>query len=85
MLIRFEICSSCYGVVEEVRKRERTMVYEQEVLCLVKKPDGSSLEVPVSFSGRLASVAVKQGDRVIPDMVLAHIEEEIGKIGMGSD
>ncbi|KKI89812.1 hypothetical protein WQ54_24100 [Bacillus sp. SA1-12] len=77
------ITSSCYGIVEEVSIDDDSRIYEWENLFTIKTGDGKLETIRVGLSGKVLSLEVQKGDRVIPGMVLAYIQEDL--IGSGSD
>lgn len=77
------VISSCYGVVEEVSIDIHSRIYEWEKLFTIRKANGNLEIVRFGLSGKVKSLEVQQGDRVIPGMVLAYINEDL--VVSGSD
>lgn len=77
------IMSSINGTIEEVLINIDSRIYEWETLFTIKTVDGELKTVNVGLSGKVCSLEVQKGDRVIPGMVLAYIKEDF--ILCGSD
>ncbi len=77
------IISSCYGTVEEISIDIESRIYEWEQLFQIKTVNGNMETIRVGISGKVQSLEVQKGDRVIPGMVLAYIKEDL--IASGSD
>ncbi|MBU8879989.1 hypothetical protein BGM26_13470 [Bacillus sp. FJAT-29790] len=77
------IISSCYGIIEDISIDIHSRIYEWEKLFTIRTVHGSLETVSVGFSGKVHSLEVQKGDRVIPGMVLAFIKEDL--IVSGSD
>lgn len=77
------IISSCYGTVEEISIDIESRIYEWEQLFQIKTVNGNMEAIRVGISGKVQSLEVQKGDRVIPGMVLAYIKEDL--IASGSD
>jgi len=85
MEITFEITSTCSGIVERVYPRESSYVHEREVVCRVRKEDGTVVGLYSQFGGTLSSLHIAEGYKVTPDMVVATLKEKISAIGLSSD
>lgn len=70
------IMSSCDGVVVGISIEPLSRIYEWEKLFTIKKDDGEIETIRVGISGKVESLEVQVGDRVVPGMVLAFIKED---------
>ncbi len=80
MTIQYPVVSPYYGVVEKVLHPFSSCFYEWDTLFLIRTDDGMVEEIVVDISGHVHSLEVGDGDRVIPGMVLAYIEEKTAQI-----
>lgn len=71
------IMSSCHGVVIEISIEPQARIYEWEKLFTIKTDNGELETVKVGISGKVESLEVQVGDRVIPGMVLAFVKEDL--------
>ncbi|HEK9100309.1 hypothetical protein KFD70_12435 [Bacillus pfraonensis] len=77
------VTSPCYGTVEKVSIDKDSRIYEWEPLFAIKNMDGKLEVIKMGCSGEVQSLEVEAGDKVIPGMVLAYIQEDI--LVSGSD
>jgi pyruvate carboxylase len=77
IVTREYVMSSWNGVVEEVAIQEDEKIYEWEKLFTIRTDDGEQKTVAVGICGKVESIEVQKGDRVVPGMVLAFVVEEI--------
>ncbi|TCP30617.1 biotin-dependent enzyme [Scopulibacillus darangshiensis] len=70
------VTSPSFGRVEKVNIKPNDKIAEWEPLFIIETEQGVLEKVVVSASGMVASVEVKKGDKVIPGLVLASINEE---------
>ena len=77
------VISSYYGIIEEVSINIHSRIYEWDPLFKIKTESGKIETIRVGISGKVHSLEVQKGDRVIPGMVLAFIKEDL--IASGSD
>lgn len=71
------IISSCEGIIEEIFINSHSQIYEWEKLFLIRKKDGEHETIMVGFGGKVSSIEVEKGDKVIKGMVLALVKEEL--------
>ncbi|WP_410981849.1 hypothetical protein [Bacillus cereus] len=77
------VTSPCYGTVEKVSIDKDSRIYEWEPLFAIKDMNGKTEVIKMGCSGEVQSLEVEAGDKVIPGMVLAYIQEDI--FNSGSD
>jgi len=77
------VTSPCYGTVEKVSINRESRIYEWEPLFAIKNMNGQMEVIKMGCSGEVQSLEVEAGDKVIPGMVLAYIQEDI--LNSGSD
>lgn len=77
------VTSPCYGTVEKVSINRDSRIYEWEPLFAIKNMNGQLEVIKMGCSGEIQSLEVEAGDKVIPGMVLAYIQEDI--LNSGSD
>lgn len=77
------VISTCYGTIEEVAIDIHSRIYEWDPLFIIRTESGMIETIRVGISGKIQSLEVQKGDRVIPGMVLAFIKEDL--IASGSD
>ncbi|CAG9611603.1 hypothetical protein BACCIP111899_00775 [Bacillus rhizoplanae] len=77
------VTSPCYGTVEKVSIDKDSRIYEWEPLFAIKDMNGQLEVIKMGCSGEVQSLEVEAGDKVIPGMVLAYIQEDI--LMSGSD
>jgi biotin carboxyl carrier protein len=70
------IMSSCYGVIEDILIQIHSQIYEGKPLFTIRNSEGNIETVRVKLSGKVHSLEVQKGDRVIPGMVLAFVKED---------
>ncbi|AIK36420.1 hypothetical protein COM13_16575 [Bacillus pseudomycoides] len=71
------VTSPCYGTVEKVAIDKDSRIYEWEPLFAIKNMNGKLEVIKMGCSGEVQSLEVEAGDKVIPGMVLAYIQEDI--------
>ncbi|MGG0186339.1 hypothetical protein [Bacillus rhizoplanae] len=71
------VTSPCYGTVEKVSIDKDSRIYEWEPLFAIKDMNGQLEVIKMGCSGEVQSLEVEAGDKVIPGMVLAYIQEDI--------
>ncbi|MBO1578257.1 hypothetical protein [Bacillus sp. XF8] len=71
------VTSPCYGTVEKVSIDKDARIYEWEPLFAIKDMNGKMEVIKMGCSGEVQSLEVEAGDKVIPGMVLAYIQEDI--------
>ncbi|MEN1935564.1 hypothetical protein AAIE21_08050 [Paenibacillus sp. 102] len=71
------VTSPCYGTVEKVSINKDSRIYEWEPLFAIKNMNGKVEVIKMGCSGEVQSLEVEAGDRVIPGMVLAYVQEDI--------
>ncbi len=71
------VISSYYGTIEEVSIDIHSRIDEWEPLFKIKTENGNIETIRVGISGKIQSLEVQKGDRVIPGMVLAFIKEDL--------
>ncbi|PEZ05877.1 hypothetical protein CN326_13645 [Bacillus sp. AFS018417] len=71
------VTSPCYGTVEKVSIDKDSRIYEWEQLFAIKDMNGQLEVIKMGCSGEVQSLEVEAGDKVIPGMVLAYIQEDI--------
>ncbi|MGJ7922296.1 hypothetical protein [Neobacillus sp. LXY-4] len=71
------VLSPCYGRIEKVAINRESRIYEWETLFQIKGINGRVQPIQTGMSGEVQSLEVKEGDRVIPGMVLAYIKEDL--------
>ncbi|PDZ72400.1 hypothetical protein [Bacillus pseudomycoides] len=71
------VTSPCYGTVEKVAIDKDSRIYEWEPLFGIKNMNGKLEVIKMGCSGEVQSLEVEAGDKVIPGMVLAYIQEDI--------
>ncbi|WP_459500963.1 biotin/lipoyl attachment domain-containing protein [Bacillus sp. C1] len=71
------ITSPCYGTVEKVSIDKDSRIYEWEPLFAIKNMSGKLEVIKMGCSGEVQSLEVEAGDKVIPGMVLAYVQEDI--------
>jgi len=82
--VNHEFIVSLYdGIVEEVSIAIHSRIYEWEKLFKIRTVNGNLETIRVGISGKVQSLEVQKGDRVIPGMVLAYIKEDL--IASGCD
>ncbi|MBN6187603.1 hypothetical protein JQN58_11805 [Aneurinibacillus sp. BA2021] len=74
--MQYPVVSPYHGVVEKVLHPFTSSFYEWDTLFLIRTDDGMVEEIVVDLCGYVHSLEVGEGDRVIPGMVLAYIEEK---------
>ncbi|WP_026567251.1 hypothetical protein [Bacillus sp. UNC41MFS5] len=72
-----DIFSPCSGTVETVLTEENDHVYEWEKLFLIKTQNGKIEEISIGISGYITSLAVKKGQEVNSQTVLATIQDDL--------
>ncbi|MGR6342313.1 hypothetical protein ACU5CE_31650 [Priestia megaterium] len=70
------IMSPCYGIIEDILIQIHSQIYEGEPLFKIRNREGNIETVRVELSGKIHSLEVQKGDRVIPGVVLAFIKED---------
>ncbi|MDE5413269.1 hypothetical protein [Alkalihalobacterium chitinilyticum] len=70
------VTSESNGVVEEVLINEGEYVYEWEPLFLIKSQNGNLKKVELGVSGKINSIRVIPGEKILSDMTLAVVEED---------
>ena len=70
------IMSSCYGIIEDILIQIHSQICEGEPLFTIRNREGNIETVRVELSGKIHSLEVEKGDRVIPGMVLALVKED---------
>ena len=70
------IMSSCYGIIEDILIQIHSQICEGEPLFKIRNREGNIETVRVELSGKIHSLEVQKGDRVIPGMVLAFVKED---------
>jgi hypothetical protein len=81
MSIRYPVISPYYGTVEQVIHPLSSYFYEWDTLFLIRTDEGAIEEIVADIDGCFHSCEVMDGDRVIPGMVLAYIQEDIQRTG----
>lgn len=71
------VLSPCNGTVEKVSIKKTERIYEWETLFLIREDDGSLNVVQTGLCGEIDSLEVQVGDKVIPGMVLAYVQEDL--------
>ncbi|MFJ8527258.1 hypothetical protein [Bacillus sp. NPDC094106] len=71
------VTSPCYGTVEKVSIDKDSRIYEWEPLFAIKNMNGQLEVIKTGYSGEVQSLEVEAGDKVIPGMVLAYIQEDL--------
>ncbi|MEH7457649.1 hypothetical protein CON65_08550 [Bacillus pseudomycoides] len=71
------VTSPCYGTVEKVSIDKDSRIYEWEPLFAIKNMNGQLEVIKTGCSGEVQSLEVEAGDKVIPGMVLAYIQEDL--------
>jgi len=71
------VTSPCYGTIEKVVIDRDSRIYEWEPLFSIKNANGKVEVIKIGCSGEVQSLEVEEGDKVIPGMVLAYIQEDI--------
>ncbi|ARJ21082.1 MULTISPECIES: hypothetical protein [Bacillus] len=71
------ITSPCYGIIEKVSINKDSRIYEWEPLFSIKDMNGKLEVIKMGCSGEVQSLEVEAGDKVIPGMVLAYIQEDL--------
>ncbi|MEH6932030.1 hypothetical protein [Bacillus sp. JJ783] len=71
------ITSPCYGIIEKVSINKDSRIYEWEPLFSIKDMNGKLEVIKMGCSGEVQSLEVETGDKVIPGMVLAYIQEDL--------
>lgn len=69
--------SPCYGTIEKVSINGDSRIYEWEPLFSIKNMNGEVEVIKMGCSGEVHSLEVEEGDKVIPGMVLAYVQEDI--------
>ena len=77
------VISSYYGTIEEISIDIHSRIYEWDPLFKIKTENGNIETIRMGISGKVLSLEVQKGDRVIPGMVLAFVKEDL--IASGSD
>jgi acetyl/propionyl-CoA carboxylase alpha subunit len=70
------ITSPCYGVIKNISIEKHSRIYEWEPLFLIQTRSGEIETIKVGLSGKVQSLEVQKGDKVIPGMVLAYVKED---------
>lgn len=70
------IMSSCYGIIEDILIQIHSQICAGEPLFTIRNREGNIETVRVELSGKIHSLEVQKGDRVIPGMVLAFVKED---------
>ncbi|PFJ08830.1 hypothetical protein COD67_01390 [Bacillus cereus] len=71
------VMSPCYGTIEKVSIDKDSRIYEWEPLFSIKGMNGKLEVIKTGCSGEVQSLEVEEGDKVIPGMVLAYIQEDL--------
>lgn len=70
------IMSSCYGIIEDILIHTHSQINEGDPLFTIRNREGNIETVRVELRGKIHSLEVQKGDRVIPGMVLAFFKED---------
>ncbi|MBM7646274.1 biotin carboxyl carrier protein [Scopulibacillus daqui] len=71
------VTSPSFGTVEKVFVKDDMRVLEWEPLFIIRTENGSLEQIAVGVNGVINSVHVKEGDHVIPGMVMAFIKDDL--------
>ncbi|MFC0558960.1 hypothetical protein [Halalkalibacter alkalisediminis] len=71
------VVSVCNGTIDKVFVNEGAYVHEWEPLFLLKTNEGVLKKIELGVGGNVFSLNVKPGDRVIHDMALAILKEDV--------
>lgn len=71
------VVSNYYGIIEETVVSNNSRIYEWEPLFYIKTVDGLTKIIHQGISGEVVSLEVSKGDKVVPGMILAFVEEDL--------